>query len=327
MSRRTGKHPLWHPFLWPTWLALGLMRLLTLLPWSIQIALGRIFGRITFFLLRERRKIIRINLRLGFPELGEKQIRKMATVHHEAMGIGLFETCMAWWAPASRMPKYEIQGLEHLAAAQARGKGVILLTAHFTTLEICGRYLSETLPIGCLFRDPDNAVVAREMHRQRLKKMTVAIPMDDLRGLIRALKNGSTIWYAPDQSKKSKFSSIVPFFGEPALTNTATSRLSGMTGAAVVPYFAFRLEDGTYRLEILPALENFPTDDPVADALRTNRLMEDAIRLHPDQYFWVHRRYKKRGKQFPNVYPEKRRRKKRKKKSSVATLSTPPQNP
>ncbi|MFT3990126.1 MAG: hypothetical protein QM680_01830 [Luteolibacter sp.] len=307
MSRRHGKHPLWHPMLWPTWLALGLMRVLILLPWRTQIFLGKWFGRIAFALLQGRRKVITINLRLCFPNRKKSELRKIAIAHHEAMGIGLFETCMAWWAPNERMPEYEIEGLENLTRAQALGKGVILLTAHFTTLEICGRYLSGVVPIGCLFRDPDNPVIAEEMHRQRVKKMAIAIPMDDLRGLIRALKNGHTIWYAPDQGKKSKFSSIIPFFGEPALTNTATSRLSSMTGAAVVPYFAFRLDDGTYRLQILPALESFPTGDPEADALRTNQLMEDAIRRHPDQYFWVHRRFKRRGDGYPVVYPKKSR--------------------
>lgn len=262
-------------------------------------------GRTTFLFLRERRRIIMVNLRLCFPEFSKTQLKKLAVAHHEAVGIGIFETCMAWWAPDRKLPRFIIEGSEHLEKASARGKGVILLTAHFTTLEICGRYVTDTFTMGGLFREPDNPVVAREMHRRRIDKMSVAVQMDDLRGLIRALKGGHTIWYAPDQSKKTKFSAILPFFSEPAITNTATSRLAEMTGSAVVPFFGERRPDGSYVLRILPPLEDFPSADPKADALRTNQLMEKYIRLCPEQYFWIHRRFKRRGREYKNVYRRK----------------------
>lgn len=302
MSRRSQPRALGHPIHWPMWVGIGLFRLLIHLPWSLQLALGRSLGRLAFLFLPERRRVVSVNLGLCFPELGKPQLEKLAAAHHEAVGIGVFETCMAWWSPKHRLPKYKIEGGEHLERARAAGKGVLLLTAHFTTLEICGRMFSDSFKMGGLFREPDNPVVAREMHRGRIDKMTAAIPMDDLRGLIRALKAGHTIWYAPDQGKKSKLSSILPFFGEPALTNTATSRIAAMTGAAVVPYFGERHADGTYTLRILPALENFPTEDADADTLVITSLMEQSIRQVPEQYFWVHRRFKKRGKDLPNVY-------------------------
>jgi len=310
MSGRKDKLPLWHPFYWPMWLGMGLFHLLIKLPWPTQLAMGRFFGRLAFFFLRDRRRVIRVNLALCFPEASKNQLRKLAVAHHEAMGIGIFETCMAWWAPKNRLPKFLIEGREHLEKAKATGKGVILLSAHFTTLEICGRFFTDEFSMGGLYREPDNPVVAREMYRRRIAKMTVAIQMNDLRGLIRALKDGHTIWYAPDQGKKTKLSTVLPFFGEPAITNTATSRLAQMTGAAVVPFFGERRPDGSYVLRILPPLEDFPSKDVNGDALRINELMEKYIRLAPEQYFWVHRRFKRRGGDYKNVYRSKPKRRK-----------------
>lgn len=303
MSRPTQKRALFHPIYWPMWLGIGLFRLLILLPWTVQLWLGRILGLLALLFLRRRRQVVKINLSLCFPKLDETQLKQLASAHHKALGIGLFETCMAWWAPKHRLPKFEIVGREHLEQARAVGKGVILLTAHFTTLEICGRVFSDAFSMGGLFREPDNPVIAREMHRGRIDKMIPAVPMNDLRGLIRALKDGHTIWYAPDQGKKTKFSTILPFFGIPALTNTATSRIAQMTGAAVVPFFGQRHADGSYTLQILPPLTDFPTKDVDADALRINKLMAEYIRLAPEQYFWIHRRFKRRGRDHQNVYP------------------------
>lgn len=302
MASRDRKTPLWHPALWPAWVGVFLFRQACRLPWKFQSALGRAAGWLFCHVIRLRRHIVNVNLKLCFPELPHAKRRALAAAHYRSMGIGLFETGLTWWAPDHQLPPCEIHGREHLEAARARGKGVLLLTAHFTTLELCGRLLSRHFPLGGLYREPDNRVIARQMRRGRIDKLIPAIPMDDLRALIRALKDGHIIWYAPDQGKKSKLSAVLPFFGVPALTNTATSRLAAMTGAAVVPYFGIRKPDGSYHLDILPPLDEFPSGDDRADAIRINRLMEEHIRKAPDQYFWVHRRFKRRGEGLPNVY-------------------------
>jgi len=302
MSSSDRKRHLLHPLHWPVWIAIGIFRLLILLPWKAQLALGAAMGGFAFAFLSGRRHIAEVNLALCFPEMSVAERKELATRHYAAVGIGMFETCMAWWAPVSRMPKYRITGEEHLATARAKGKGVILFTAHFTTLEMCGSMFAKTHSMGGLFRNPDNPVVSREMHRGRIDQMSAAVKMDDLRGLLRALKKGHTMWYAPDQSLKGKLSQVLPFFGVPALTNTATSRIAKMSGSPVVPYFGFRLPDGSYELRILPALENFPTDNIEADTIFTNELIESFVREAPEQYFWVHRRFKRRGDGFENVY-------------------------
>ncbi|HEY8996242.1 MAG TPA: lysophospholipid acyltransferase family protein, partial [Lacunisphaera sp.] len=206
------------------------------------------------------------------------------------------------WEPLDQLPPHRVLGIEHLERPLSAGKGVVVLTAHFSTLEICGVFLTSHLPVCCLYREPNNPVVALPMRRHRERIASVAVHFDDLKGLIRALRSGHAIWYAPDQGKRTPGSEILPFFGVPAITNTATAKIAKMTGAAVVPYFARRERDGSYTLTIHPPLENYPTDDLSADAVRINRLIEENIRLAPEQYFWVHKRFKARGEGYPEVY-------------------------
>ncbi len=291
-----------HPRHWPMRAGIALFRVLSRLPWGAQKILAAVLGWLWWHVIPVRRRVALINVRLCFPEKSEADLRHLARAHFHALALGVFETCLAWWAPARRLPPHEITGMEHLAAARARGRGVLLLTAHFSTLELCGRMLNERGRFGCLYRDPNNPVLAEVMRGQRERRMSVAVHFDDLRGLVRALKDGHVIWYAPDQARKLKLSALLPFFGVPAITSTATGRIAAMTGAAVVPYFGIRRPDGSYQLTILPALENFPTPDAEADALRVNHLIEEAVRAAPEQYFWVHKRFKARGPDLPDVY-------------------------
>jgi KDO2-lipid IV(A) lauroyltransferase len=303
MSRASEQSRLWLPQHWPMWIGLGLFRLASrFLTWPEQWRLARALGWTVFHLVRLRRHVVLVNLRLCFPERSEAEIHALARAHFDSLAMGLFEVCTGWWARPEDLPRHRIVGLEHLQTALARGHGALLLTAHFTTLEICGRLLIDAHGMGGLYRDPNHPLIAHIMRGQRERHMTIAVHFDDLKGLVRALRAGHTIWYAPDQGKRTPGSEILPFFGVPAVTNTATSKIAKMTGCAVVPYFARREADGSYTLTVHPALENFPTDDASADAVRINRLIEENIRLAPEQYFWVHKRFKARGEGYPEVY-------------------------
>jgi KDO2-lipid IV(A) lauroyltransferase len=302
MSRASEKARLWFPQHWPTWFGLAVFRLANKLPWSMQRALARALGAVVYHLIPIRRHVVFVNLRLCFPEKSEAEIRAIARAHYDSLALGIFETCAGWWSGSNRLPTHRITGGEHLAQAVAGGKGVVLLTAHFTTLELCARMMNVQFKLGCLYRDPNNPVLAAEMRVQRERHVTIAIHFDDLKGLIRALRAGHAIWYAPDQGKRTKQTEILPFFGVPAITNTATGKLAAMTNSPVVPYFARREADATYTLTVLPPLDNFPTDNPTADAVRINQLIEQHIRLAPDQYLWVHKRFKARGPAYPEVY-------------------------
>lgn len=302
MSRDREPARLLGPQYWPAWLGLGCIRLADQLPWPEKRLLARGLGWLAFHVIRIRRRVVFANLRLCFPEKSPREIHALARAHYDALALGLFEVCAGWWAPPAGLPTHRVVGLEHLQRALARGHGALLLTAHFTTLEISGRLMSEAHRMGGLYRDPNHPVVAHLMRGQRARHMSPAVHFDDLRGLVRALRGNSAIWYAPDQGKRSKSSEILPFFGVPAITNTATSKIAAMTGAAVVPFFAKREADHSYTLTLLPPLENFPTADAAADAVRINRLIEEHVRLAPEQYFWVHRRFKARGPGYPEVY-------------------------
>jgi KDO2-lipid IV(A) lauroyltransferase len=302
MSRASEQSRLWLPSYWPAWLGLGVIRLADKLPWSWKRLLARGLGWLGFHVIRIRRRVVFTNLRLCFPGKSPAEIHQLARGHYDSLALGLFEVCAGWWAKSPDLPRHRLIGLEHLQAALARGHGALLLTAHFTTLEIGGRFMLESHPMGGLYRDPNNPVIAHLMRNQRSRRLSVAVHFDDLRGLVRALRDNHAIWYAPDQSRRSKSSEILPFFGVPAVTNTATGKIIELTGAAVVPFFARREADHSYTVTILPALENFPTADAGADTMRINQLIEDHVRLAPEQYFWVHKRFKARGPGYPELY-------------------------
>lgn len=296
--------PLLAPRHWPTWIGLGLLRILEPLPMPLLRWLGKWLGRLARLLPVKYVRIARRNLELCMPELSAAERERLLTHHFESIGIGLFEIAVAWWAPASRIePLTEVIGSDHLHAALAKGKGAILLSAHFTTLEMSGRaLLSLDLPLNIMYRPTKNAVLERFLARNRAHHCRRAIRRDDVRTLITALKANEPVWYAPDQAYRNKGAQMVPFFGIPCASNTATSRLVKMSGAAVLPYFPERLPNGRYRMTILPALDNFPSDDAVADTTRFHHLIEAHIRKVPAQYLWIHRRFKGLSQDYPDYY-------------------------
>ncbi|MGB9428850.1 MAG: LpxL/LpxP family Kdo(2)-lipid IV(A) lauroyl/palmitoleoyl acyltransferase [Gammaproteobacteria bacterium] len=283
------------PRFWPTWLLLGLIRLMVWLPYAVQLAVGYGIGRTSRFVAGRRWRVTLTNLRMCFPELDENARRQIAKKHFASLGMGLIEFGMCWWMSEKRLRKLtvEVSGLEHLHAARAQGHGVLLLAGHFTQLEMVGRILGLQTDLHLLYRPIPNPVIEEVMRRNRERLFERAIPRDDVRLLLKSLKQGKPVWYAMDQGYRGKGSIMVPFFGIPAPTNPALSRLAEVSRAPVVPFFGERLPGRRgYHLVIHPALENFPTDDPAADTLRINKLLEQFIRQVPEQYLWSHDRFK-----------------------------------
>lgn len=302
MSPARFPRALLHPRHWPTWIALGLLRLLCLLPIAGSLALGEGLGWLLGRVARSRRNVVLTNLRLCFPALSERERHELADAHFRALGAGVFEAGLAWWASNARLARrLEVSGLEHLDAALRRG-GVILLSGHFTTLELGARMAAMQRAFHPMYRPLNNPLVDFLTSRWRSQRAGVpAIPKDDLRALVRALREGRAIWYAPDQALDRHQSVWASFFGVPTLTITATSRLARLGRASVVPYFSER-RGSRYRLRFHPALENFPGADEVADANRVNRTIEEGVRAAPAQYFWVHKRFKARPPGEADVY-------------------------
>ena len=282
------------------------MRLIAQLPYRLQMGIGRRLGRAMALFGKKRRRIAEINLGLCFPELEEAERKVLLMDHFRSLGMGMVETAMSWWTPDGKLADLaRIEGLEHLERALARGKGVILLSGHFTSLEIGGRLLALFTPFHVLYRPHKNPLFEDVMKQARERNFDKAIRREDMRAMLRSLQQNMPVWYAADQDYGRQQSLFVPFFGIPAATITATSRLARRSGAAVVPFFQRRLEDGSgYLLRIQPALEDFPGTSLNADALRINRIMEEQIREMPEQYLWVHRRFKTRPEGEPSFYPD-----------------------
>jgi len=281
------------PAHWPMYLALVVMVFAGRLPWLLQRALGRGIGWIAFHVAGTRRRAAEVNLRLCFPEQDEAWRARLLRDSFDALGVGLFEFARAWWGSIDTIrPRVRVEGLEHLRALQAQGRGVLLVSGHFMTLEMCGRLLCDHVPLAGMYRRHRNPVFEWAVKRGRLRYAKAMFANEDLRATVRHLKKGGFLWYAPDQDMRGKDTVFVPFFGHPASTITATHQLSRLTGCAVVPYF-HRREGGNYILRVAPPLPGIPSEDAIADTTQVNAAIEDMVREAPDQYLWIHRRFKR----------------------------------
>jgi len=282
-----------HPRFWPSWLGLLFMRLSIYLPVKAQLLVGKGLAWIMTPLMKSRKKIARRNLELCFPELTDQQRTGLLEENFRTMGMMLIETALSWWATDTSLQKrVQYEGLEHLEAALAQGKGVILLTGHFTSMELGGRLIMLKKPCYVMFRELNNQLFNAVMMQARTYHSEGIVLRDDPRPMVRALKKNKIVWYAPDQDFGRKMSVFARFFGVPAATVPATARLVKMSGAAVIPFVPRREKDGSYTLSLSAPLANFPAGDDVADAQVINDLIEKEIRKTPAQYLWIHRRFK-----------------------------------
>lgn len=300
-SRRNGErdtnysHYL-HPRWWPTWLGIGAMWLLSRLPLKAQWLLGRALGELAWRLIPKRRHIAEVNIRLCFPELSQAEQQALVRKTFHSNGIGLMEIGLAWFRdPADFASITRIHGLDHLEAALAKGKGVLALGGHYSTLDLGGSLVTEAVEADVMQRDHNNPLMNAVMTRARERRYGVALNSKDLRGLLRRLKMNRLIWYATDQDYGRKGVVFAPFFGVPTGTITATSRIAERSGCAVVPFSHFRREDPPgYDIYFHPALEAIPSGDDLADATLMNQAIEQEVRRQPEQYLWMHRRFKTR---------------------------------
>jgi KDO2-lipid IV(A) lauroyltransferase len=290
------------PRYWPIWFALGFIYFGSKLPYRVAMSIGRGIGRIAHFFSRRDKRIAEVNVRLCLPDLSAQERKALIRKHFESLGCSLFETAYVWWARDEWVKKFiRVEGNEHLAAALTKGRGALLLSAHFTTLELGAKTLALIGPTSIMYLTPQNQLIAELSRRGRARKAVQAIAADQIRELLQNLKNNIVVWYAPDQRYTDKNSAVVPLFGQPAWSNIATSRLAKISKAPVLPYFPERLEDGSgYLMRILPPFDHYPSDDPVADTARFHALIEEHVRRCPAQYLWTYKRFKS-----PDVDPYK----------------------
>ncbi|MEO6264503.1 MAG: LpxL/LpxP family Kdo(2)-lipid IV(A) lauroyl/palmitoleoyl acyltransferase [Luteimonas sp.] len=280
---------------WPTWLGIGTMAAMARLPWPLQRVLGRGLGALLRATLGARRRIAVRNLELCFPELATDARDARLREHFAALGIGVFEFARAWWGSAAPLRRgLQLEGLQHLAAAREGGRGVIVVSGHFTTLEVCGRLLCDHVPLAGMYRPYPQPAMEWAVRRGRARYAAAMFPKQDVRGAVRHLKRGGLLWYAPDQDPSRGDSVYVPFFGQPAHSLTSTHQLARLSGAAVLLFEHARRDDGGYTLRLWPALAGFPSPDATADTARVMAGIEAMARAAPAQYLWIHRRFKRR---------------------------------
>ena len=291
------------PRYWPTWLMLGCLMAIAQLPIRMNIALGKKLGQLLFHIVPSRKRIADTNLRLCFPELTDNERQALVRAVIESCGISFFESAVALWGRTKSIAQHHhIIGLEHIRAAQQQGKGVLLVGCHMTTMDICGRMLAQHCKFDILYRQDPNPLLAYMLVKAREGFNGESIITVETRKLVRNLQAGHVVWYAPDQDYGIKHSIFAPFFGIAAATVPGTARFAKLGDAQVILFSHYRNADGHYRIELSPALDNFPSGDDLADVTRINHLIEQIIRKQPDQYLWVHRRFKSRPENEKNLY-------------------------
>jgi KDO2-lipid IV(A) lauroyltransferase len=297
----------WAPQWWPVWIGFGLVRLLALLPWGSQAALARGLGTIGWYVARRDRRITLINLRLAYPGISERERRAIGRRHFHSLVYSLFEVGLVWFDRRGRLERLtRIEGREHLAAALAAGKGVLLVGAHFTTNEIAAGALVQTgHRFEVVYKPSGNALLDQLALRGRTARGGRGgrmIPSHRFDELVRALKRGDIVLYAPDQRFDGDLHLVVPLFGVPALSNPGTTYIARATRCAVLTYFPRRLADGSgYVMQIGPPHADFPSGEPARDLARYHALIEAAAAAAPEQYLWSYKRFRP-GPDAPDPY-------------------------
>ena len=293
-----------HPKYWLMWLTIGFLRLAALLPYPALLKLGRLTGKIIRHLSGKRQRIVDINLKLCFPDKTPLQREQIKRQTYQNLGMSLYEMAMCWWwKPEQLKPLVEVRGLEHIDQCLANHRGVILLTGHYTSLELGGRLLALYKPFQVMYRTQKNPLFDSLLFTKRSQLYEAVISRKNTRRMIKGIRSLVPTWYAPDQDFRHERNVFVPFFGVATATITASTRLAESGNAAMLPFFPQRKADGSgYILWIKPPLENFPSGDEIADATAINASIQQFVEQHPDQYMWVHQRFKTRPPGAPKIY-------------------------
>ncbi|MFV2060368.1 MAG: LpxL/LpxP family Kdo(2)-lipid IV(A) lauroyl/palmitoleoyl acyltransferase [Gammaproteobacteria bacterium] len=303
------RSPLWflkyyHPKFWITWFGLGILRIFIILPYPQALRIGSSLGVLAYHIIPKRRHITSVNIALCFPELSPQEQAVLVKNTFRSAGMGIIETALSWWASQKKLLALsQVSGLENIHKALKKQNGIILYTAHTSTLEIGGALMTFYQPILSVYKKAHNQLFEEFLYHSRTQKLTKLVQTYELRTMIKSLNNNEVAWYAADQDFGMKQSVFAPFMGVETATLITPARIAKMTGAAIVPFFCRRLPDNKgYLLEILPEVDNFPSGDDVQDATQLNQLIADAIKKAPEQYFWAHRRFKTRPPGEPDVY-------------------------
>jgi len=293
-----------HPKYLPTWILILLMKIGALVPFRMQVFLGKNMGKLFYPLFSTVRKVATINIQKCFPEKNKEQVSALVKKHFESIGVSFFETANAYYGRDEKIQKLlTIESEHYLTDAMKDDRGVIILCSHFMPLMLSSRALSLKHTIASIYRPQNNRLFDKIMVKGLTNGGGIMIKNSDTRAMIKAIKNALPIWYAPDQDLGTKGTVFAPLFGIQAATISATSRLAKGGNTAVIPYSFTRTDEG-YNMSFSAPLENYPSGDLVHDASQTNQILEAQIRKNPEQYLWIHRRFKTRPEGEKNFYAD-----------------------
>ena len=295
----------WKPRYWHVWIFYAWLRAVAPLPLRCKIVLGKPTGRLLCALFRRKRRTIRCNLEACFPHLSANELKRLRRRHHESIGIGLTEMATAWFCSQDAVcDAVRVEGQEHLDAALSKGKGVLLFCGHYTALELIHPVLKPRCPrLTAMYRPMGNELMDQIVLRGRLQYFDELFPKYGVKALLKSLAENAVVFYLADQNYRGTYSAPVPFFGLPAMTSTAVSRILKISAATLLPLYFARLQDGSgYVATIGAPFPGLPSDDPVADTSTVLQGMEHHIRTCPEQYAWIHRRFKGAPPGYPDIY-------------------------
>jgi len=280
------------------------MKIGALVPFRIQVFLGKNMGKLFYPLFSTVRKVATINIQKCFPEKNKEQVSALVKKHFESIGVSFFETANAYYGRDEKIQKLlTIENEHYLTDAMKDDRGVIILCSHFMPLMLSSRALSLKHTIASIYRPQNNRLFDKIMVKGLTNGGGIMIKNSDTKAMIKAIKNALPIWYAPDQDLGTKGTVFAPLFGIQAATISATSRLAKGGNTAVIPYSFTRTDEG-YNMSFSAPLENYPSGDLVHDASQTNQILEAQIRKNPEQYLWIHRRFKTRPEGEKNFYAD-----------------------
>lgn len=293
------------PRYWLTWFGVSVLFLLVQLPYPLLNKLGLWMGRTSMRFMKRRVSIARRNLELCFPDIDPEQLERRIVGNFESLGMGLLETGMAWFWSDRRVKRwFTVTGLENLQSAQRDGRGALIIGVHFMSLELGGRAMGICQPMMAMYRPHNNKLMEWIQTKGRMRSNKAMINRRDLRGMVQALKHGEAVWFAPDQDYGPKGSVFAPLFAVPdAATTSGTWMLARMAKPALITVVLIRKEDGSgYELVIQPELKDYPIESEQQAAEYMNRVIEREIMRAPNQYMWLHRRFKTRPTGTHSLY-------------------------
>jgi len=277
-------------------LGVFILWLIHFLPFRAIVAIGSGLGLLLYLVAAERRRVGAINLKLCFPDMSDEARSKLLRDHFRMFGRGLIERSILWWSSAERISGLiRVEGVEHFEAV--KGKPAILLTPHFVGMDTGGQWIAQQIDTVCMYANQKSVYLTELLlnKRARFRNQYLYSRQQGLRPILKGMRSGMPFIYPPDQDQGVRDGAFIPFFGVPAATMTSVPRIAQMTGAKILPSITRLLPGGAgYVLTFYPAWENYPSGDDIADTRRMNEFIEARVREMPEQYFWLHKRFKTR---------------------------------